>query len=213
MTCIGACNRDYDTMIESCPCMSNCPSGCPCPDYKCPCKPLYMSQCLLENGAKGMITFVEQDCQGDISVQIDASFTCTDIENCAADNHGFHVHMSAPSRQPDGTLDCGSAGGHFATDSQQHGRPTDANRFDYIFVLSCSTECFSHFGDLGNVLVSADVNTTVTIIDSMISLNPASESYIGNRGMVLHALPDDFTGASGNAGARVACCAIVDVSL
>ena len=94
-----------------------------------------MSQCLLENGAKGMITFVEEDCQGNISVKIDASFTCTDDENCAADNHGFHVHMSAPSRQPDGLLDCGSAGGHFASESQQHGRPSDEKRFDTLLYL------------------------------------------------------------------------------
>merc|ERR1711935_1011328 len=93
-------------------------------------------------------------------------------------------------------LDCGSAGGHFASESQQHGRPSDEKR---------------HFGDLGNVMVVQGANTTVTITDSMISLDPTHSGYIGNRGMVLHALPDDFTGASGNAGARVACCAIVDV--
>lgn len=60
-------------------------------------------------------------------------------------------------------------------------------------------------------MVVQGANTTVTITDSMISLDPTHSGYIGNRGMVLHALPDDFTGASGNAGARVACCAIVDV--
>ena len=53
---------------------------------------------------------------------------CTDEANCALDNHGFHVHQDAPKRNADGTLDCASAGGHFAAESQQHARPSDPNR-------------------------------------------------------------------------------------
>ena len=34
--CYAACNREYDQSIENCPCKSECPNGCPCPDYECP---------------------------------------------------------------------------------------------------------------------------------------------------------------------------------
>ena len=61
---------------------------------------------------------------------------------------------------------------------------------------------------MGNVNVGAGY-VNVSISDSIISLDVLRESYIGGRGIVLHALPDDFAGASGNAGARVACCSIL----
>ena len=61
---------------------------------------------------------------------------------------------------------------------------------------------------MGNVNVGAGY-VNVSISDSIISLDVLRESYIGERGIVLHALPDDFAGASGNAGARVACCSIL----
>ena len=34
--CLGACARDYDENKNVCPCQSNCPNGCPCPEYQCP---------------------------------------------------------------------------------------------------------------------------------------------------------------------------------
>ena len=48
----------------------------------------------------------------------------------------------------------------------------------------------------------------IEIFDSVISLDRNKESYIGGRALVLHELPDDFTGASGNAGSRLGCCVI-----
>ena len=33
--CYATCNREYDQNVENCPCRSNCPNGCPCPDYEC----------------------------------------------------------------------------------------------------------------------------------------------------------------------------------
>lgn len=129
MDCIGQCNRQYDVDLENCPCKSNCPSGCPCAGaYKCPCKPIMKSYCALENGAEGNIIFVQQDCNGEMSVEVSGGFLCTDRENCEKDNHGFHVHTSAPQQNRYGDLDCGSAGGHFGTEDQAHGRPTDAKR-------------------------------------------------------------------------------------
>ena len=33
---VQQCTRDYAEGIENCPCNSNCPNGCPCPDFVCP---------------------------------------------------------------------------------------------------------------------------------------------------------------------------------
>ena len=36
LNCRGTCARDYDENTNACPCQSNCPNGCPCPNYQCP---------------------------------------------------------------------------------------------------------------------------------------------------------------------------------
>ena len=61
---------------------------------------------------------------------------------------------------------------------------------------------FRHYGDLGNIEFN-ESSHTLNISDRLISLDPINKAYVGNRGIVLHQLADDFTGASGNAGARI----------
>ena len=34
-TCLAVCSRDFNNAVETCPCKSGCPLGCPCPDYEC----------------------------------------------------------------------------------------------------------------------------------------------------------------------------------
>ena len=34
--CKSACQREYVTEFEKCPCQRGCPAGCPCPDFECP---------------------------------------------------------------------------------------------------------------------------------------------------------------------------------
>merc|ERR1711935_1059920 len=34
--CFSVCSRDYQSKLETCPCESGCPQGCPCPEYQCP---------------------------------------------------------------------------------------------------------------------------------------------------------------------------------
>ena len=36
MECVMQCYRVYEENIETCPCQSRCPDGCPCPFYDCP---------------------------------------------------------------------------------------------------------------------------------------------------------------------------------
>ena len=63
-----------------------------------------------------------------------------------------------------------------------------------------------HVGDLGNIVSTTSAgNTTIHLTDSEISLQTENPANILNRAIVIHADPDDFTGASGNAGARIAC--------
>lgn len=65
----------------------------------------------------------------------------------------------------------------------------------------------SHYGALGNILLTDGV-ASLNVTDDKISLEPGQESYIGGRGIVLHAGPDLFNGTSGFAGPRVSCCQI-----
>ena len=65
-----------------------------------------------------------------------------------------------------------------------------------------------HVGDLGNIeSVSNEPNgvTEVSIVDSKISLQEGNIANILDRSIVIHQDPDQFIGASGNAGPRVAC--------
>ena len=73
---------------------------------------------------------------------------------------------------------------------KNHGRPSDSDR---------------HVGDLGNVETLSNGDTTVTILDGVITLNRDSDNGISDRAIVIHAGEDNFSGASGNAGSRLAC--------
>ena len=33
--CISTCVREYEYNMDTCPCKSDCPHGCPCPGYEC----------------------------------------------------------------------------------------------------------------------------------------------------------------------------------
>ena len=38
IACDHKCTIDFDKQLKNCPCMENCPGGCPCSDYECPSK-------------------------------------------------------------------------------------------------------------------------------------------------------------------------------
>ena len=81
---------------------------------------------------------------------------------------------------------------------KNHGAPSDKER---------------HVGDLGNIFTASSGSMTeVTIFDSVVSLDPDSEAFIGGRAIVVHGGEDDLgqggdAGSlkTGNAGPRVAC--------
>ena len=81
----------------------------------------------------------------------------------------------------------------------EHGSPDSASR---------------HVGDLGNIVSTDSTGTTRIVVDDVatenaISLQEDSISNILNRAIVIHENADNFTDASGYAGARIACGIIV----
>jgi len=158
------------------------------------CRATYEATCELKNGASGTVTLTQFDCNYLRYLQVTGDLHCHAEVNCDDGEHGFHVHEAAPIMQEDGTWDCAAAGGHFRKDGQEHGQIDADNR---------------HWGAIGNIMINGS-RSSMNFRDEIISLNPEDEVYIGNRGMVLHATRDDFTGLWGNAGPRVSCCVITE---
>lgn len=101
------------------------------------------------------------------------------IEGLTPGKHGFHIHEFGDLSAVDGS----SAGGHYAPEGHQHGKPGKGQH---------------HAGDLGNI--TADQNG-VTVID-MRSEDFKLSDVIG-RSIVIHAGADDLASQpSGDAGPR-----------
>ncbi|CBY06732.1 unnamed protein product [Oikopleura dioica] len=121
-----------------------------------------------------------------------------------AGQHGIHVHevkyIHGLDWSNDGAGQCKGANGHFGLDGQSHGFA--ANKLPN-----------RHTGDLGSITVTGNrrsgTSSTFEIDDKVVSLDPASNMFIGDRTIVIHADPDDgTTQPTGNAGSRPGCCAI-----
>jgi superoxide dismutase, Cu-Zn family len=101
--------------------------------------------------------------------------------------HGFHIHEKGDCSAPDAS----TAGGHFNPTNAKHGGPKDAVR---------------HAGDFGNIMADSSGNATFEWVDGHISFD--GPNSIINRGVIVHANPDDLVSEKptpGNAGPRVAC--------
>ena len=106
--------------------------------------------------------------------------------------HAIHIHEKADCS----AADAASAGGHWNPTFKKHGKWTDAEH---------------HKGDIGNFTADADGNGTVTLKTDewCIGCGDATKDVLG-KGLIVHDKPDDFTTQpTGNAGARVACSAII----
>ncbi|XP_042885706.1 superoxide dismutase [Cu-Zn]-like, partial [Penaeus japonicus] len=132
-------------------------------------------------------------------VETDPVHVTGEVYGLTAGKHGFHIHTAGVMG-----ADCSSTGGHFNPDGFNHGAPTSD---------------FRHVGDLGNIIADFNGTAIVDIMDTIISLYD-SERNITGRAVVVHALEDDLglggdegSLATGNAGARVACCTISERGL
>ena len=106
--------------------------------------------------------------------------------------HAIHIHEKSDCSATDGS----SAGGHWNPTFKKHGKWGSAEH---------------HKGDIGNFTADANGNATVKFSTSewCIGCGDAIKDIVG-KGLIVHKGTDDFTSQpAGNAGARVACSAII----
>ncbi|XP_065833179.1 uncharacterized protein [Oscarella lobularis] len=108
--------------------------------------------------------------------------------------HGFHIHQKSDNREG-----CKSYGGHYNPFHARHGGRLDVTR---------------HVGDLGNTIANDAGIASFTMHDNWVQL--IGTYSVLNRGVVVHARSDDEgrgddegSIATGNAGHRLACGAIL----
>ena len=110
------------------------------------------------------------------------------ISNIPDGDHALHVHTYGNVLSPTGT----GAGGHWNPDGTAHG---------------CFPSTTRHAGDIGTITFSGSSYTFPAEFSRDLLELSGPKSIIG-RSLVLHAAGDSCTGASGDAGARLAQCTI-----
>jgi len=142
---------------------------------------------------EGVINLSQDSPRSNVTLRINLSgFNAT-----GNTQHGFHVHKDDSL----GHL-CTDAGPHFNIENTLHGAPFDPRSK-------------RHTGDLGNVeMDSKGTINDLVISDWLISLS-GNNSVLG-KPIVIHAWEDDLgrggsplSNTTGNAGARIGCCLIV----
>eukprot|EP01080_Neovahlkampfia_damariscottae_P009527 gene9527-1733_t len=110
-----------------------------------------------------------------------------EICSLSQNDHGFHIHQFGDLS---GTDISTNTGGHFNPTGASHAYPPSPNR---------------HYGDMGNLTVINTIGKYDAKLD-LLTLNGVN-SIVG-RAVVVHSGADDGTGATGNAGSKVATCVI-----
>ncbi|MCI4442119.1 MAG: superoxide dismutase family protein [Lentimicrobium sp.] len=106
--------------------------------------------------------------------------------------HAIHIHEKSDCTAADGS----SAGGHWNPTFKKHGQWGVG---EY------------HRGDIGNFIADEKGNGTITLTTDewCIGCEDATKNILG-KGLIVHQGADDFVSQpAGNAGARVACSAII----
>jgi Cu-Zn family superoxide dismutase len=106
--------------------------------------------------------------------------------------HAIHIHEKSDCTAADGS----SAGGHWNPTFKKHGQWGVG---EY------------HRGDIGNFTADENGNGSITLTTDEWSIGGADETKnILGKGLIVHQGADDFVSQpAGNAGARVACSAII----
>ena len=141
-----------------------------------------LAQATLEprSGSRTSGTIALREAEG----RLTATITVTGLQPNA--EHGFHVHEKGDCSAPDAA----SAGGHFDSGNQRHGRPG-------------GTEY--HAGDLPNLKADAQGVAKLEMPIPGLSLAGGPNLIVG-RSFVVHRDPDDYRSQpAGNSGPRIAC--------
>jgi Cu-Zn family superoxide dismutase len=114
------------------------------------------------------------------------------ISGLTPGEHAIHIHEKSDCSAADGS----SAGGHWNPTFKKHGKWGSAE---------------NHKGDIGNFTADTNGNATVKFSTSewCIGCEDETKNILG-KGLIVHKGTDDFTSQpAGNAGARIACSAII----
>jgi Cu-Zn family superoxide dismutase len=116
------------------------------------------------------------------------------VENLPPGVHAFHIHDKGVCTGPDFM----SAGGHFNPFGKHHGLKNPQG---------------PHAGDLPSLTVGPDGRATVSAVAKLVTLKEGEKNSLmqpGGTSLVIHEkADDDMTDPAGNAGARIACGAII----
>ena len=106
--------------------------------------------------------------------------------------HAIHIHEKSDCSAADGS----SAGGHWNPTFKKHGKLGEGE---------------AHKGDIGNFTADAKGNGSITFTTSEWAIGSADETKnIIGKGLIVHQGADDYVSQpAGNAGARVACSALI----
>jgi Cu-Zn family superoxide dismutase len=135
------------------------------------------------SNVSGTATFIEKN--GKVSF-------IAKLSGLTPGTHAIHIHEKSDCTAADGS----SAGGHWNPTFKNHGKWGIG---DY------------HKGDIGNFIADKDGNGTISMTTDEWNIGSGDPTKdILGKGLIVHQGTDDFTSQpSGNAGARVACSAII----
>ncbi|MFM9989613.1 superoxide dismutase family protein [Flavobacterium sp.] len=136
-----------------------------------------------ESTVSGTANFVEKN--GTVTM-------VANLSGLTPGEHAIHIHEKSDCSAADGS----SAGGHWNPTFKKHGKWGSAEH---------------HKGDIGNFTADEKGNATVKFSTNewCIGCDDATKDILG-KGLIVHKGTDDFTSQpAGNAGARVACSAII----
>jgi superoxide dismutase, Cu-Zn family len=102
---------------------------------------------------------------------------------------GLHIHAVGTCQPPEFT----TAGAHFNPTGKKHGTQAPDG---------------PHAGDLPNLVVAANGEGGIDVVNKLVTLGPGPNSLLGANGtsIIIHAAADDMkTDPTGNSGGRIAC--------